>query len=45
MLISRLSSSMRVESLALCLLSAALIPDAVIAQTAQSQPSSAQLTR
>ena len=45
MLISRFSSCMRVQSLALCLVSAALIPDAVVAQTAQSQPSSAQLTR
>ena len=45
MLISRFSSCMRIQTLALCLVSAALIPDAVVAQTAQSQPSSAQLTR
>ena len=44
MLISRSSSWLRVP-LALCLVSAALIPDAVVAQTPQSQPSSAQLTR
>ena len=45
MLISRFSSCMRVQTLALYLVSAALIPNAVVAQTAQSQPSSAQLTR
>ena len=45
MLIPRLSNWLHVDVLAVCLVVTSLIPHAVSAQTAQSQPSSAQLTR